>query len=396
MARSGLAFAVATLAACAGGMPRTSVRNPTQADFSRCYTTASEFNANIQGKLQLECYLRKDGSCSASFVRNSSLKNGQLEKCVAFAATGWRLPGRADDSFLYFDVSVTIGVQGEPQIAMPSEHDVPVKGALEKDVAAGSLTFADFADADDRGWAAWAMDDYAKAKDEFAAALKANPADPEALRGMAVSLVGLGGDLAEARKDAAAAVKVAPTSPGAEEALTRVCLAQKDKECAFDSFEAAIKADPTGAARGLELKALEPEVRDTAQALKAEDEQHRAAEKEQNEKAAQKAAEVRDPSGCGKVEGAERAKCLVAYCMKAGVRKYAGKLKELTGGSYTPGEFTSKDLGNGAFMVVTTLSSSGDKKIFSWKFTTSDNLIKAQDVNASEIGKTREYNACMK
>jgi tetratricopeptide (TPR) repeat protein len=258
--------AAAAVAACVPTTPPVGVRNPFPSDFKVCYLRALEYRES-DGRLMVQSYVRPDGVITGAWVRSSNVGDELLERCiVSYAVEQWRYDDRGSDFYDYYGpISFTAtSTSGEkiPSVHLPDTSTLKPEnlGPLDPTVARRSLQIAPWATEADRGWIEYALADFKAAEAQFRKEIATDPKSVSAWRGLAQSLVASGGDLKEARAAADKAVELGPEVAGAHEALSRVCLAQADLDCAADHFNAATRLDPRGV-RGYELAPLQAQLK---------------------------------------------------------------------------------------------------------------------------------------
>lgn len=402
------------LAACKGPQVRpTAVQDFSPIEVNNCWTRARNIDTTLGAnpekplKVTVFMYVDTDGAVPAAFIHDAeNVAGGPLFGCLMDSAAESKFESENSDYI-------------RPQPLLFSGKTAQVKqlheqkpGPLDEKMAQSSLTFTTWATAADKGWGYYYVHDYAKAQEQFKAALAAKADDPKALRGMALTLLDSKGDLKEARANADKAVQAAPTMVAAWEAQARVCLAQKEDECTLNAFEHATKGelDKDGkvvkaadekqrAARSYELVEIQDQVKAVAEKFNADAEGKR---KEAEDKARAAAQKANDPTGCGQKfpEGDERTLCLVKFCFEKGAQEYAKSLKPLTGQDYSAGEWKigKGKSGNEVSVAIRAASAKKSKTGPSahdaiWSLDAAGQA-KAANIDAAQIAQ--KHNACNK
>jgi hypothetical protein len=335
-----------------------------------------------------------------------------LEHCIASVMLLWSFgPDQKIDYVTAYPLSVTpIGSTGllgrvntavigdpqsRPEIHMPSASYQATPMELNVKAAQETLQILDSATAAERGMARLSVHDPGDARALFQEALAKAPADPMALRGMAIALAESRGDLAEARKLAEQAIAQRPNSEGGHEALLRVCLAAKDDRCAFEQWKAA-NAGEDVAPRAYELRGLEAATRAAAARLQATAKITAPVGDAGAAQAQPGQAAASDP--CATEEGEEKqALCVVKRCLDAGSLAYAQELSRQNAVDYAVGEWRSKAAGAGRFLVTRPIApkaagSDGTHDAL-WLVKMGDNLV-IQPSNTEARQITLTHNAC--
>lgn len=347
-----LAAAILTcLAACKSAQVRPTAKHDfPQSDIKNCYDRARNIDTTLGEmedhpiKLTLFMLVDKDGAVPAAFLHDAQNNAGTiLSGCLVDAA----LESKFDSEHTDFvrPQPMLFGQRGLAQFKQLKDQP---PGELDPKLSQGTLTFAGWATPADKGWGYYLVHDYAKAIEQFHAAVAAKSDDARAQRGLALALVASGGDVKAARAAAEAAVKAEPDSVAAHEAMVHVCLAQKDDKCVLDSWERATIGEMDNA--GKVTKPVDPmqkqarsfELAQIQEQVKAVHERFSATEKDRkpDEAAQAKASSAADPTGCGKFpEGDERTLCFVKYCFADGAKAHLKDLKEGTGADYSVGSW---------------------------------------------------------
>lgn len=399
-----LALALGAVA-CKGAQVRpTALRELPSADLDYCIKQAKNLSPGIAredapGTLSIYMVLDADGAVPAAFIHDqTNLKAPVLWGCLTDYAVDSKFEGLKIDYLRPQAVSFKgLGTSKLNETEYPPQP-------LDEKLAQDTLQFAGWATSTDKGFGYYYVHKYAEAIAAFREAIKANATDARALRGLSVALADSNGDLKEARELADKAVAATPNSEAPLEALSRVCLAMKDDECAYDNFEKALKA-PDEAPRSFELAQLQGQLKQVAERLKAADEQK---SKAAAEKAKAEAAKNADPTGCGKApEGDERTICFVKYCFASGAGSYARSLKPLTGQDYAAGDWKAgKTKGGQSSVTVAIRAAAAAKKgkkgaesagahDATWEVTLGDTIgMKPLTIDANNISAS--FNACKK
>ena len=321
------------LCACAGVTPRpTSLRELTDSDLKSCFSKAEAYGAGqLHGTLNLYMVVAADGAVPAAWIHDAQgLDFPPYRNCLTLVATDSKFESEKEGYLSAYTIEC-------PQEAGACERKLVevLPKSFDQKLAQDTLTFADWASGTDKGWGFYYTQQYPLAIAAFDAALKANPNDVSAMRGLAQASAESGGDLTAAR---ALAEKAVAARPGAAtlESLVRVCLQQKDDECVVKNFLAATKAEDKGA-RGFNLLALFAQAKAADARLGAAQEEKGAAAKQAEEAQLAKA----DPQGCYKLEGAAKAVCYTKRCFADGATAYAGELRKAAGQTYAAGEWTA-------------------------------------------------------
>lgn len=401
------------LVACKGAQVRpTAKREFTNLEVSNCFknarnidTTFAELEAK-PAKVSVFMYVDADGAVPAAFIHDMQDSNSAFNACLLDTAIESKFDPEGTDYVRPEPVRVAKPREGAPVPSIQQLHTQPPAENVDEKVAQGSLVFAGWATATDKGWGYLLVHDYAKSIEQFRAAIAAKADDARAQRGLALALVGSGGDVKEARTAADAAVKAQPDSVAAYEALVQVCLAQKDDKCVLDSWERATvgevgadgkvtkPVDPAQkTARSYQLSLIQDQVKAVHARYGAEAEKQSQEAAQKAQAAAQKAA---DPTGCGKFpEGDERTMCFVKYCFAAGAETYARSLKPLTGADYKAGEWKVAKAKSGASDVTVQIRAKKGHQPHdaTWQVAVGDNVdMKPLTIDANNISK--QYNAC--
>ena len=320
-------FALLLVCACAGKEKRPTAPHEMRApEIARCVSQKSA----AQGPFEVDQLVGEQGDVPAAWIRSQKAPNPEaLLRCAARVATDAKYAAQKVDTVRTSTVSC--GASG-CQRTDPGDSRPP----LDEKLAQATFQVAGWATAAERGWAFLSVGDRATALREFGQALKERPGDVRALRGLAVTLVESGGDLARAREAAQKAVQLRPDTVATHEALLRVCLAQSDDRCAATEYEAARKA-PDADVRAPELSRLDGPAKAAAERLAVAEKQEAERRAAETEAALQRV----DPAGCRKLEANSDAQlvCLVKRCFDAGAREYAKELHTKDGQPYAPGEW---------------------------------------------------------
>lgn len=379
------------LAACAGAAPRpTGTRELPVADLNNCFSKAKQYGAGqLQGTLGLYTYVAEDGAVPAAWIHDAQgLNYPSFRACLTLMATNSKFAAEKEDYLRGFSVTCppdSVRCSRDAITAVPKE-------GIDEQLAKGSLFFADWATSTDKGWGYYYTRQYPQAIAAFDQSLKANAGDVRALRGFAQATAESGGDLKAAREAAEKAV-AAQKNAATLESLVRVCLKQKDDECAVKNFVEATKSSDKGT-RSFDLVGLNDEVRSANDRLVQTEESKASQSKQAAEAAAQKA----DPEGCFKLEGTARAVCYTKHCFAAGAAAYgASELKKVTGQTYKAGRWSAAGDDSKGYLVTVQLrpakGSSDSSQDATWKVNVGDNInMQATTPSASFISK--DHNAC--
>ncbi len=396
------------LLACKGSQVRPSaLRELPTSDLDFCGKQAQRLipgfaREDAPATISIYLYLDADGAVPAAFIHDQNdAKAPTLWGCVTDYAVSSKFESKGIDylrpqAVRYQRLSTT----------QLTEKDYPLR-PLDEKLAQETLQFAGWATNTDKGFGYFYVHKFPESVAAFREALKLKPDDGRAMRGLALALVDSNGDQKEARALADKAVAAAPNSEAPLEALSRVCLATKDDECAYDNFEKALKA-PDEAPRSIELAQLQGLLKPVAERLKASEE---AKNKGLAEQASSEAAKHADPTGCGKFpEGDDRTICFVKYCFAEGARRYALDLKPMTGQDYTASDWTAGKTKGGAASVTVAIragaagkarkgkkrtAEAGSAHDAIWEVSLGDTVgMKPLTIDANNI--SAKYNACRK
>jgi tetratricopeptide (TPR) repeat protein len=397
-----------TLAACAGAASRpTSLRALPATDVTTCFVKAKQYGAGqLEGTLSLYAYIAEDGAVPAAWIHDAQgLNFPSFRNCLTTQATNSKFEAEKEDYLRGFTVICppeSVKCNREAIATVP-------KAPLDPKVSRDSLAFASWASDVDKGWGYYYTGQYPQAIAAFEQALKANPGDTRAMRGLAQAMAESGGDLKAAREIAEKAV-AAQKNAATLESLVRVCLKQNDDECAVKNFIEATKS-PDKVTRSFDLAGLNEAVRAAHDRL-AKSEETKASE---SKAGAEAAAAKADPEGCYKREGTERAVCYAKHCFGAGAVAYgAGELKKVTGQTYMTGDWSATGDDTKGYLVTIPLRPSSGKlpagkgskgrtarlssdtsQDATWKVSLGDNVnMQATTPSASFISK--DHNACAK
>lgn len=380
------------LVAACGPKPRpTTLREVTATDSGVCFKNALPGNPGIHGEGTIEMYVDADGTIPAVWFHDgAAIGSPTYFRCMTSFATESKIEAvNVDHRYLLGVSCAQSGCEIRPIGKAP-------EAAFDEQLAQATLTFSDWADGADKGWGYYYTHKYSDAQAAFEAQLAVHADDLRAMRGLAQTLVDSNGDLKKAR--AVADKAVAQKSNAATlETLVRVCLKSGDDECAYENFVAATKA-PDMKERAFDLALLNDQVKQVSARL--------AAAEKTTEEAAMKAAaaakaerdaklQKEDPLGCGKLAGAEQAKCAVKECFGAGANTYAKNLSAASKQAYSVGEMTATPAAGGTFTVTIPVRPAAKKKDAyqdgTWTVVLGESM-KAASPTASVISK--EHNAC--
>jgi len=408
--RLGVALALASgLLACKGSQVRpTALRELPTPDLDFCGKQAKGLipglaREDAPATVSVYLYVDADGAVPAAFIHDQKdAKAPTLWGCITDYAVSSKFEGEKVDYLRPTAIRFAgLSVNKLTQTEYPLQP-------LDEKLAQDTLQFAGWATSTDKGYGYYYVHKFPESIAAFREALKLKADDERALRGLASALVDSNGDLKEARALADQAVAAAPNSEAPFEALSRVCLATKDDECAYDNFEKATKA-PDEKPRSVELAQLQVALKEVAERLKAGEEQKT---KAAAEKAAAEAAKNADQTGCGKFpEGDDRTICYVKYCFADGAQRYALDLKPITGQDYTASGWTAGKTKSGAASVTVGIRTGGSagkskrgKKSAGdaasahdavWEVTVGDSVgMKPLTIDANNI--SAKYSACKK
>jgi tetratricopeptide (TPR) repeat protein len=345
------ALALASGIGCAAARP-TALRELPSPDLNECYKRAKLYgNPNLKGGAQLFLYVDVDGAVPAAWFHDrDTLDASNLLLCITDYAVDAKFEAEKTDYLRANKIVCTFGDDGVAQFGNPAPMcskltSVP-GAAFDAAVAKETLTFAKWATDTDKGWGYYYTQQYSEAIAAFRKALAAKADDLRALRGLSQALTESGGDLKEARQLAEKGIAV-QKSAATLEPLVRVCLKEKDDDCAVKSFREAAKA-PDTQTRSFDLAQLNDQAKAANERLKAAEDK----KIEEAKKAAEEAIAKADPLGCRNMSGGDKAVCQVKTCFGEGAKSYAGELKKNIGVDYSVGEAAFAAGTNGAFIVT--------------------------------------------
>jgi tetratricopeptide (TPR) repeat protein len=384
----------AGLIACRGKSVRpTKERQPLVTDFTRCYQSAKQLgNAALAGSMVVKLYVAPDGAVPFAFVNSTKgLDSRQLNGCILDFLVNMKFQGEGLDYLRPYGPVSFSGVDAH----MPDTRDIP-KEQLDEKLAQDTLEFADWADGADRGWGNFYVHKYPESIASFRQFLQQHPDDVRALRGLAAALAESGGDLKEAKQLAAKAVAAQPDSEATHEAMLRVCIAAKDDNCIYESFESARKARDMNV-RSVELASMQDAAKAAADRLQSTEHQRHEEEVAKAKTEQEEMQKKVDPQGCAKKpDGDERTLCFVKGCFDKGGKTYASSLEGLTGQNYRVGEWKIRPGKDGASTVTLPIRAQGAQAHdASWEVKVGKSIdMKALDIDANNISTS--HNACRK
>ncbi len=393
-ARLACCFALVLAAAC-GPKPRPNkMADLTPNDISVCTRAANTGNSNLHGEGTLLWYVDADGAVPAAWFHDAGgLDSPTLFRCLTSTSVELMHEKSQVDHIFGWVIACEASEKGVVSCDHKPLNKLP-DHPLDESIAQTTLTFSDWADNDDKGWAYYYTHKYSDAQAVFQTELSVHPDDPRALRGLAQSLLENGGDLKKAREAADKAVSLKKDAASLE-SLVRVCLKQGDDDCTLKSFQEATHDTENVKYRSLDLASLNDQVKAVFSKVQAADDAKAQAEEKAK---ADAIAKEKAENPCYGLTGLEADKCAVKHCFGDGAKTYAAELKKLAGANYEVGEITAETKGDKTTVTIAIRPEAkkskkkADPQDATWEF--AGDTMKAASLSASNI--SAKYNACAK